>query len=529
MYTVDKKDEGKEIARLTQVVTDRLNEYRAAIDYFKINELSEQQTKAIQSAKLICVELKKIQDGKWREVNEFKLPDPVTPEYIYGYTKEERIQKVKKIMTEYNNQRKAIQDSLNSRVEALKRLSKVQLKKIEGATKKDLDGLKAKREKYEKIIKLLGEKAQDKWVPAPLFIETTEDVKVEKKNADIPENTVRIIFGKTTYSKNDRLYLIVSYPEKNLVERFDQKGPGDWSHHFDWKFEKSDFKSFFKSKIHVDIFEKKTILKDKHRGQFDMEPKALKNQIDCPGQYKITLESEREGTTADVTFKVRTPCKESQYEIISKPIFQVTKIFPPFNLRGDNKNQGIKIEVNQTKVTADDLKVNNQPQNRAPAPPTKNQTPKPNQPTKTPAAKPKPGGATKKPTGPKEHIDETEFSPEELQDPDHINCLQTLMVLDFKINKYQEKSNKIDGRTPYELRQRIVKMKCKKQSLTDSLGDDISPEDYLLLLKTTFAHDKRLVDYFNQQKDAEKSKLVSERLPLIVKETEELMKQMPKK
>ena len=163
-----------------------------------------------------------------------------------------------------------------------------------------------------------------------------------------------------------------------------------------------------------------------------------------------------------------------------------------------------------------DLKVNNQPQNRAPAPPTKNQTPKPNQPTKTPAAKPKPGGATKKPTGPKEHIDETEFSPEELQDPDHINCLQTLMVLDFKINKYQEKSNKIDGRTPYELRQRIVKMKCKKQSLTDSLGDDISPEDYLLLLKTTFAHDKRLVDYFNQQKDAEKSKLVSERLPLII-------------
>ena len=103
------------------------------------------------------------------------------------------------------------------------------------------------------------------------------------------------------------------------------------------------------------------------------------------------------------------------------------------------------------------------------------------------------------------------------------------MVLEFKINKYQEKSNKIDGRTPYELRQRIVKMKCKKQSLTDSLGDDISPEDYLLLLKTTFAHDKRLVDYFNQQKDAEKSKLVSERLPLIVKETEELMKQMPKK
>ena len=66
------------------------------------------------------------------------------------------------------------------------------------------------------------------------------------------------------------------------------------------------------------------------------------------------------------------------------------------------------------------------------------------------------------------------------------------------------------------------------QNLTNSLGDDISPQDYLALLKTTFDHDKKLVDYFTQQKDAEKSKLVTERLPLILKETEELMKQMPK-
>ena len=76
--------------------------------------------------------------------------------------------------------------------------------------------------------------------------------------------------------------------------------------------------------------------------------------------------------------------------------------------------------------------------------------------------------------------------------------------------------------------QRIVKIKCKLQNLNDSLGDDIGPEDYLVLLRTTFAHDKRLADYFNQQKDTEKSKLVTERLPLILKETEELMKQMPK-
>ena len=100
--------------------------------------------------------------------------------------------------------------------------------------------------------------------------------------------------------------------------------------------------------------------------------------------------------------------------------------------------------------------------------------------------------------------------------------------MEFKLNKYEEIRSKIDGRIPRELMQRITKIKCKKQVLTDSLGDEISPQDYLLLLKTTFAHDIKLANYFIQQKETEKSKLVSERLPLIIKETEELMKQMPK-
>ena len=60
------------------------------------------------------------------------------------------------------------------------------------------------------------------------------------------------------------------------------------------------------------------------------------------------------------------------------------------------------------------------------------------------------------------------------------------------------------------------------------MGEDIGPEDYLALLRNTFEHDKKLATYFNQQKDSEKSKLVSERLPLLIKEMEELMKQMPK-
>ena len=122
LFDVPKEKEGEEKERLNKIVIDRLNEYRAAIDYFQTNEMAEQRLDATQKAKLICVELKKIQDGKWKEVNEFKLPDPVTPEYIYGYSKEERNEKFKKIIMDYDKQRKEIMESMTKLVEDTKKL-----------------------------------------------------------------------------------------------------------------------------------------------------------------------------------------------------------------------------------------------------------------------------------------------------------------------------------------------------------------------------------------------------------------------
>ena len=524
MFNIPKEKEAEEIKRLTEVVNDRLNEYTAAFDYFKTNELSEQQTDAIQKRKQISIEIKKIQDGKWREVNEFKLPDPVTPEYIYGYSKEERNQRFKTIIDEYKKQRDTVKEDYNARIEGLKKLNKGQFKKVEAVAKKDLEGLKAKKEKLDKILKLLIEKFQDKWVPSPLFVQSEEEIKLEKLNKDIPEYVAKVKFGKTTYKKDDRLYLIVKIPECNFEKTFNQKAPGDWSQEFDVKIEKNNFKSFYRAKILVDLYEKKTILKDRLRAKFELSPSGLKDHVEYTDNFKINLEEkkEKEDPTVEITFKVRTPCREKEYITKTRPFFQVTRIYPSFNLRGGNNNQSaIKLEVPQQNVTSSDLKLNNSTQK-----PSSTPTPTPKQQKPTP--KQKAGGAPKKPGGPKIAVDKSEFKDEELEDPDCINCLNSLQVLEFKINKYEEIRNKIDGRTPRELMQRIIKMKCKKQTLTDALGDEIGPKDYLALLKTTFDHDKKLVAYFTQIKNAEKAKLVSERLPLIIKETEELMKQMPK-
>ena len=529
LFSVPKDKEEEEKQRINDVVVDRLNEYRAALAYFQANELAEQRVDATNKAKLICIELKKIQDGKWKEVNEFKLPDPVTPEYIYGYKKEERNERFKKIILDYDKQRKEAVSEMTAKIEAFKKLPAVKFKKIKDVATKDLNAIKAKKETLDKLINLLKQYFQDTWTPAPLYAEQDKEIKIEKVNKDIPEFTLRIIFGKTTYSKDKSLYLIVRYsdPEKKLEKKFEQKKAGNWEQQFDWKFEKGDFKSIYRNKIHVEIWEKKLIFKDALKGQFDMEPKELKGQIEVTKDWPITLDDGKTDKTANVTFKVHAPCKEPLFEIQTKTVLQVTKIYKPFSLKGDNANQSaIKMDIQTPQINPQNLAGNSSTSQAKPTQGGKQparpqgQAAKPKQ---TPGAKP--GAGPKKPGAP---IDKSQFNDEELKDPDCIDCLKTLSVLQFKQNKYEEISKKIDGRTPRELMQRIIRIRSKYKALENSLGEDISPQDYLALLKVTFDHDKKLADYFKQIGDKEKFILVNERLPLIFKETEDLMKQMPK-
>ena len=349
LFDVPKDKEQDEIKRLTDVVTERLNEYRNALDYFKTNDFPEQQKVAIAKAKQICIELKKIQDGKWKEVNEFKLPDPVTPEFIYGYDKLERKKRFDKIITEMGKQRDAIQDDMNKRMEAIKKLPKSKQKSILPVAKKDLDGLKAKKDKLEKIIAVLKEKSQDKWVPAPLYVEGEEEVSVEKINEEVPESTLIIMFGKTKYTK-DKLYLIVKVPDYNLENKFDQKGSGDWTHQVDFKVSEN-FSRIYQAKLLVEIWEKRFLFGDRFKGKFEVNLSPLKthNMHEIP-ECKIELDSKREGVTCYIGFKVRKSLREKELVIIRKPVFQVTKIYPPFNIKGENKNNLLKWKFKQQKL-----------------------------------------------------------------------------------------------------------------------------------------------------------------------------------
>jgi hypothetical protein len=61
------------------------------------------------------------------------------------------------------------------------------------------------------------------------------------------------------------------------------------------------------------------------------------------------------------------------------------------------------------------------------------------------------------------------------------------------------------------------------------MGDTITIEAYLGLLKYQFQHDQKLLKYFQDKNEVEKAKLVAERIPLIIAEMEEAIDIVKKK
>ena len=60
------------------------------------------------------------------------------------------------------------------------------------------------------------------------------------------------------------------------------------------------------------------------------------------------------------------------------------------------------------------------------------------------------------------------------------------------------------------------------------MGSEITINMYLGMLRYQLDHDRKLLKYFQDKKDVEKSKLVAERIPVLIAELEEAVDYMTK-
>jgi hypothetical protein len=351
--------------------------------------------------------------------------------------------------------------------------------------------MKLKKDNITKLLEVLKEKIKDKWTPAPEYTKVMEEEKVEKTSYEGAIFGLKIKVGKTDYDKDKTSLVILLEVNKSKILKKDVrlKQEGDFNEEWKWEFTGDEWKNIPKTFLYVELYREHTFSTDK-KGSGKIDLNSLRRGNTIKSDCKIEIESKRVEPIINFIITPVLPQGKKYYETVSREVIKITKIYPAFtgkqHIQLENKQETAKVPENQAK-------------NNNNTPPANN------------------GNETK--------IDKTKFKPEELEDVDIIDNLNTLKVLEFKIKELEAKIKKIDGRTPREMLQKKVKMNCKKKQLEEGMGDgSISPKDYMEFMRIQLEHDQLLAIYMKQNNEEQKMKTVLGRVALIKQEMEELKK-----
>ena len=495
----------EEIKKYQLYINTLIKEYTEAKEYFKRNGQEQLANKSRKDLQILYAAKQKVDVGRYKEVKLNTLPKTITPEYIYGYTSNERMEKFKAILSFYIKEKGDIDEKMKSIMEKMKKLRKKELEKAKEQVKPKLDEMKQRRDNYNKFIETLKEKFKDKWTPAPEYKKVMMEDKIEKVSYEGAIFGLKVKVGKTDYDKDKTFLKIYLQINKNKVlgKQVNLKQMGDYNEEWKWDFNGDEFKSIAKNFLYIELYRQHTFSDDK-KGQGKIDLGRIRSGTKIKAECKIEIESKRVEPSIEFEITPIMPEGKKYYETIQKEGIQVTKIYPPFTGKQqvelpENKNTQ---DLNQPKTMVvqknNNIPNNNNNNNNAQNTNNNNNQPK---------------------------IDKSKFKPEELEDVDFIDNLNTLKVLDFKIKELEAKIKKIDGRTPKELLQKKVKMNCKKKLIMEQMGDgSISPKDYLELLKAQLEHDQLLALYMKQNNQIDKEKIILQRMPLIKEEISELIK-----
>ena len=126
-----------------------------------------------------------------------------------------------------------------------------------------------------------------------------------------------------------------------------------------------------------------------------------------------------------------------------------------------------------------------------------------------------------------ENIDDSELTIEEMEDPECLNRLNSLYVLNFVQKRCQNIRDKIDGRCPKVLFDKIIQINLKIIVTKEEFDTDVN--HYLNSLRESYEHDKKLAKYFKNIYDLKKFNIVYERMQLLVKEMDDIIAKQGKK
>jgi hypothetical protein len=309
------------------------------------------------------------------------------------------------------------------------------------------------------------------WIPAPLYVNKEEEEKIEKINEDLPINQVNIKIGKITHPVTN-IYLNFLFQlsnEKSIVEYLTKpENQTYFNYQNNIKLDKTEYNYLHRKNIKLTLIEKQGFCcfkKDVPVGECLIKFDPFKSSSIIEGEFEFkTIQAEGgnensnssniSGSKIFFSAKIRSALVNKEYIMVSKTGLAVTRTFPPFkgeNVHGiiDEENRPVEINKN-LKVVKKEIDF-------------EDKQPKVDKKKKINASPNKEKNSQQKKL-PEMNVEfkMSDFKQEELENPDFIDNLVSLKVLEFKIKKTDEEIQKIEGRAPPKLREKILKMKVKK-------------------------------------------------------------------
>lgn len=205
----------------------------------------------------------------------------------------------------------------------------------------------------------------------------------------------------------------------------------------------------------------------------------------------MELQSKRLIPEYNIVVKIRQAISEKEYKTISKPVLKISKIFKAFQLDDEpDMNEGTN------KKPISNANSNNKIQKIEKEAPTQ----KANQEGK---------------------IDPSIFNQIDLTDPENIELLNTLKVIDAQLAKVDAQIKKIEGRAPPNLRQQKLSLSVKSKKLKEAISNgEIPLPDYIKVANMQLERDIKLAKYFKQIADDQKAAIVMGRINILKAEIE---------
>ena len=326
---------GIEKEKILKYINGLLEEYKSANEYFKENDLKKQE----EDSNKKYIEIKNIKEQFEQGYSIFLnyLPKPITPEYIYGCSSEERKNKFSEVLNKYINEKNELETKIKNLILKLKKLDPENYAKAKNTFMPKIESDKAKLDKLKKVIEGFKDRFQNEWAPPPEYIKELKGGQDEKVSNEESEYKLKIYIGKTDYKKDDlnlQIKLIID-ENKVLSKDVKLKKIGDFDEEFIWSLSQNEWNNLDNFSFIIDYWYGEF----QDRGGVKLNISKIKDEKELLFSFTIDLITQNETANINISIKSNISERKKSLDQGAKEVIIVKRIYSPFNGKSADTNE----------------------------------------------------------------------------------------------------------------------------------------------------------------------------------------------